>query len=383
MFFEYKARFHPVAFFLCLLFLLSGALYANDDDPPGACGGADVVNALKGFKIDPGITTNGPLIDALTRRYGPALTEALQDAHPILRHADKPIDIETLRWVVDKFLLAEDKGVDRVFMSPFNHVDSRFGSIHMVNLMVSESWPDATNVPMFISADQLKWTKERWERNDYNLPALLFGDMYGIDLETGRMMAKKLHEKIFVQQRYHFGLSSLGENNRRITFIGHGSPGGDALTNGRVEAHFNEIIDTMMESGLPPKSNLEIMACYGACGKLEDHLKTGLSVDELKQAFIDGTLINHLGNMEDSFGYKFSKMLFEKYPDFDGSVTAYNGLVRFLPIQAWVRDPLNPSQLVEKLTFAIGLKSKDDPPQTVWFDIEEMNKVYKKADFAT
>ncbi len=369
--------------FLVLFLFLSGVTHAIDPYNPltGCGGGEEIQNLLASLKIDPEIKTNGEFLGEVGRRYGNTITETLVSAHPVLREAGKSFDMKTVEWMLEKFVLADKSSVQRIFMTPFNTDKTSHGAKSLLNMMVNETWPNAASIPLFLDEKQMTAAKTLFAKNDFAMVSDLLSGSYGVNDEVALMMAKTLYNKIFEEGNYRLGFDSLGTTDRRITFVGHGSAGGDSLAMGSTKLNFSEIADGLVTGGLPKDANLEITACYGACGNLGDFSKTDLSVEQLKEAFLAQTITDHIGNKEDSFGYLFSKALYEKYPDFEGSVTAYNGLVTFFPIPAHARDPLDPTRLVIKNTFAVGLKASNYPYQTVWFDIREMSQIYTKDTF--
>ncbi len=368
----------------CLFFLilsLSCALYANDPyDPLTGCGGSKLKNALSALRINPSIKKNGQFLEEVSRRFGTDLRDAIVAAHPAMAKADKSIDIKTVKWMLNEFFSADKKEVRRVFMSPFRTEKNNYGAELVANLMVSESWPDFISIPLFTSKDQLEAVRLFISDNNFKEATYLFVDHFGTDKATGKLMAKTLYEKVFEQKNYRLGFDKVGANENMITFIGHGLPGDTYLELDDVNLHFSEIIFDMLDSGLPRKANIEIAACYGACGPLGRFNQVDLTSNQLKQAFLDKTIQDHIGKKDQSFGYLFSKTLHKLYPEFDGRVIAYNGEIIIPLIPAYVRDPLDPNKLIEEVTYAVGLTPKDSK-ESLYFDANEMYQVYMRDNF--
>ncbi len=367
---------------LFVIILFSPAAFATGGyNPFKGCGGTYLENALSALRINPAITTNGQFLSEVGRRYGSKLTDAMISAHPVLKKADKSIDVETVKWMLKKFMLADNKEVRRAIMLPFELNSDKPSLTLFMNLLVSETWPDVISVPFFINEAQRDALKSFFRKYDYENAVNSFKKVYGVDFLTAREMAKTLYKKVFEEKNYRVGFGSIGPGEGMITVLGHGIPGSDSLTLAGIRKHVDEIVDDVMSSGLPKTANIEVAACYGACGKLGALGQTNLSAEELKQAFLNKTIQDHIGKREESFGYMFSSTLFEKYPEFEGRVIAYNGIVSIPPAPALVRDPLDPEKLITQVTYAVGVRDNSEDSRVIWFDMNEMYQVYLKSEF--
>lgn len=365
--------------FLIYLFSLffSVTIYANDYDPNTCKGGTDLKNALAALMLTPSTKFNGQLMAEISLKYGEDLTKIILMKHPSLSNPAGKINLKTVHWILDSFFYSGRSPNKRVYFSPFVENTNRV-IVSMIDLMVADSFPLYSAIPLFVHKEQYKKVKEAFMFANFKFPISLFKKFYGVNSETARKMTMSLYSNVFRSDNYHIGFSGLKKHVGVLQIIGHSIPGNDSIEEEGLKMHFKDMVKILKEKNIPTNLPLSIYTCYGACGKLSGYNKTDFTEDELKKLFIDKKIQTLMEPIEFSFAYMFAEELFKELPAYTGSITAYQGVVTIVPFTVFTRDPKKPLSLITDRRFGVGLITKEG--KYVWFDALEMTHVYTREN---
>lgn len=330
------------------------------------------------LSLSPTINDNESLLSGIKFEYSQEFVEAIVKKHPFLRKKPKnKLDKKTLSWI-EKMGFSEtfSPGVRYVF-SPFITESNNFGSNVLINTLFPEIYPVFRSRPVFFNEEQLYAVEKEFIKEDYRKIIHHLKESFDLSQENALLVSKKLHKKIFIEKNYIVGddIKKIGEH--RLIIAGYSKPGSDVIFDNRTELHFSNVVQILMDIGIPGNVDIDLKHSYAGFGQVE--MDTGKSTAQLKELFIKGEIAQVLGDRVDSYAYKFSKEIYDKYPQFSGSVTAYNGKVIFDYEKGFSRNSLKPQEVIIGEINAVAVINIQN--KLVNFDKSGMTVLYNKDDF--
>lgn len=344
--------------------------------PGSSCGGTKLENALLLLKIDPSAKDNGHLLAELMVQYGETLVSRMIEKHPALKNPKGRIDSKTISWITEAFFGNPTTSNSRYFIVPVLDPSGNYGANMIIGTLVGQSFPTLTSRPAFLSSDQFHAVKAAYENNDYEIPAHYLKTQHGLSSKVAKDMARQFHGQIFNSATSHTTLDTVDTSTHRLVIYGHGKPGSDTVTAGNATTTYQDIVDHLLANKIADNAEIEIGSCFAACGNISEKLSA--SPEQLKQAFLAGTIDQYLGNPADSFAHKLAKELYSRNLDFNGKIIAYKGAVTMHPRQVFIRDPHNPQQLIEVRGFGVALQANNGT--LIHFTKEDMRIILGRED---
>lgn len=370
LFIFFRLIFLSFLLFFCSFKSYSGCLSCSDS--------VAIDELLIDLKLNPEMRNNSELIDALRFEYGEHVVRDLFNRHPYLKVTDGKINHKTLLWIRDKYFIDRfGLGIEYILL-PFVSADIDFASEIFVNVIVGWSNPMLTRIPLFISKEQYKSVKRKFKENNYKYPIEYLSLHFGLTHDDALLESKKLYDKIFHGLNYisSSDVHLIGEN-RKIIVVGHSVPSADFIECGSHQVKTIDIVNLLKNMGLSNEIDIELEVCYGANGYV--NLFTRQTESALVDMFKMKKLSSIAGRPKQSFLYKFAKEMYEHWPDFNGEISSYYGLMKIAPNEAYQRDLLDENKIIKKKIFSSSFLSAED--RWVAFDKNELRVTYKKEDF--
>lgn len=355
--------------FVCMLFPYSVT----------ACNSEAVSLKLGELGLSPTTQYYGNLLANIEIEYGKKFADELSRKHRyLIENPTGKIDMKTLEWVeYIGFSTLHSPGVSFSF-APF--LDGDYGASLFLKDMLFRSYPVFYSRPAFLSNEQLNAVRNIfYDDGNYKAALSMFMRQYASISEANALdIVKNIYEQIIINKNYIIGDNMSKIKGATIRILGHGLPGYPAVSCSNVWVNYFEIIHIIKNSGVPGDVNIRLETCHAGNGNKD---KEGIkkTAEELMDLFIKRKIPTLMGDVRESYGYKFSKEIYKAWPEFKGSVKGYYGMSYTKTFDGFMRDPSNPNKLVVKKMSAIGFN--DVNKGKILFDRAEMIFEYNRKDF--
>lgn len=305
-----------------LFFILYSSFHLHSS-PTDACDLTKLKNNLIAFGLPPELTKNAQLLEEIKNKYGNSIESYLTEKHPAIKNApDQPIDLNTLDWLRDAIWSTENI---RVRYSPMFFIDNDNVMDEMIILAFERLYyvSQRTAFVFESEADFILFQKASINR----LRDLILNKIPSFDLQQLSEVIKSYQKYYMTHGNYKIGFNSIAHTDYVVVLEGHGSAGFDGIDIGNATLSSEKIIKKLKQFNLAANATIKIRSCFSACEKNE----LNLTVDEIKKEFLSGKLLSHIKLGSGSFLEIFIRQLKHEFPEFNGTVEGYIGLVPTTP----------------------------------------------------
>lgn len=375
----YKKHYLNIIFIFSLLFGHS-AYAANGSCGLYSCKPECIESKLLDLGLNTKIKNNADLLDDIKSEYGQILVDQLTKEHPfLLKIPDGKIDKKTLTWVKKIGFSNKFSPGQRYLLIPFNEEINSYGVESFLDAILPEAYPILKGIPIFLSKEQLNIMEQAFISNNYQDVISHLTTIENVKIGSKLKIAKGIYKKIFTEKNYIIGNEIKKLSGHRIRIIGHGLPGTEYITANMYvdahEVHYSDVVNILKTIGLPGDVNITLLSCFSGNG--ESSVNTNKTENELISLFINDNLDTVIGNKTNSYAYKFSKEIYNTWPQFNGHVTGYIGDYVNNRVLAYTKDSSN--VITTQLMYSVGLFDINKKP--IDFDRSEMMIKYTKRDF--
>ena len=367
---------------IILFFCIPTSISAFESCGLSGCDPKCLREHLKDLKLISTIENNGDLLDNIKNIYGVNVYLSLLEKHPKLNDRKGVFDIKTLKWFRKQYFNDNFSLGKKYIIFPFLNHESNKETF--ISAIIGRAYPLYTSIPIFINNKQLDEMKSIFKENNYELVKKKLRLLYDIENEGKlKKISIKLYDDIFKKKHINLELLPKDEltklSGHYVTIIGHGSPGTefiyDSTEDERNSLSSSEVIKLLKENKIPSSINIELLHCFGAVGEID--VPTDKTKKELIELVKKNEITKILGDQTSSYGFKFSKEIYKQWPNFTGSVVAYQGEVLAAPDLALIRSSTN--QFFNNYALGVGLQDKDG--NYVDFEQSELTTIYNRLDF--
>lgn len=381
--------------FLLLVILFSNSAFAHWLNPFPYIFETELEKVLGIYRLSPSIKNNKDFMEGVLDKYGTEITDKLITAHPfIINKPEGKIDLKTVTWFVSEFEYSplDPDNIKRLIYVPFWNENKTANSnypatLSSIEVSLTHLYPSFTDKLLFEDINHFESFLYEFKKNNFEKPVKIIKDTYGIsNSNLAQEIAAKTMKMIKTKKLYIIEPTNIPKDDYILSIVGHGKPGevviaSDPGVNGeRILLTAKEVADKIYTQKLNGASRLDLITCSSAATKYPY-----LEEEEAKKAFLNNKLAKHFvddDKIATSFLYQFSKSIFENDPDWQGKVVGNYGVLSIIPIDTYIRDPENTTQLIKEKNFSSEVVYQGYLGKYFTaFDKDSLSKTYSSIDF--
>lgn len=321
---HYPKRFDY--FFMRLLLLILPLFFQINvamASPLEPCNPSTLKTELIMMGLDPDIKNNKELLSSFEIIYGREVRKYLSEMHRSLIHnEDQSISAETVNWAIDA-IWKSGPSIARYYAMLFDISNFDIRDYYYTDLFSALSDPSIKTKLLFIDQEDFEIFKD--EATTENLAEALEKVIPDLSDSDAKAYIERFNEYYLDNEHgYTVGFEKIKEEKPVIVITGHGDAKDSTIEIKGYKFEAKQIALDLKEAGIPLNSSLVIESCFSGCSVN----KINYSINQIKSAFLSGTLAELHGSSKNSFIYHLMKEINTTNPLFNGKVSGYLGIVK-------------------------------------------------------